>query len=43
MKEKSHLVGELLSVIEEHEDDHLEGGDLQDVLLSDLSTPRTGF
>lgn len=39
----AHLKGELFSVIKEHEDGHLEGGDLQYVLPSDLSTPRTGF
>lgn len=39
----AHLKGELFSVIKEHEDGHLEGGDLQYVLPSDLSTPGTGF
>lgn len=27
-----YLKGELLSVVEQHEDGHLKGGDLQDVL-----------
>lgn len=30
----SHLKSALFSVVEEHEDGHLEGGDLQDVLSS---------
>lgn len=39
----SHLKGEPFSVIKEHEDGHLEGGDLQDVLPGDLSTRSIAF
>ena len=35
---RSHLKSELFSVVKEHQDGHLEGGDLQDV----LSGVRTG-
>lgn len=39
----SHLKSELFSVIKEHEDGHLEGGDLQYVLSSDLCKPGIGI